>query len=66
MLLEDAVLATWAIKSSHSLSFATALNLSDLKIGPIATYSIHIIWEDLRMEMFERKNHSKAFFSKKH
>lgn len=62
---QKAVLATWATKSPHRLSFATVLSLIDFKAALTATYGICVIWEDFTLENLEQMNCVRASFLKR-
>jgi len=44
---QKALIATYQIKNIRSLSLATSLRLFDLKVAPIASYALPLIWEYL-------------------
>lgn len=48
------VSALWMVKSLHFSTLTTVFTLFDLKLAPITTYKIQIIWEDLTVEKVEQ------------
>jgi hypothetical protein len=54
-----------AIHKPHLLSLKAALRLFDMKIAPIASYGIELIWEDLTVGNLESYNRLKASFLKR-
>lgn len=59
-----ALLATFGIRQLTDLSLETALKLFDLKISPIASYGIEIIWPYLSKNDFEKLEKTKSRYIK--
>ncbi|KAJ4437583.1 hypothetical protein ANN_17728 [Periplaneta americana] len=60
-----AVIAMNGIKNLHKISLSTAMKLFELKITPIITYGIDLIWEHLRKNNLADIERVKATFLKK-
>ena len=59
-----ALIAAGSIRSPQRLSLATAIRLFDLKVAPVATYGIEVIWRDMTAKNFDQLNRVKASFLK--
>ena len=60
-----AIVAFASIPSPQKLSLATAQQLFNLKLAPIASYGIQLVWKFLGARDFERLNSTKAAFLKR-
>lgn len=60
-----AVIAMNGIKNLHKISLSTAMKLFELKITPIITYGIDLIWEHLKKNNLADIERVKATFLKK-
>ena len=60
-----ALIAISTINKPQLLSVETAIRLFDLKIAPIASYGVSIIWNDLTAACFEDLNRLKAAYLKR-
>lgn len=60
-----AIIAMNTIKNIQKISLVTAMKLFHLKIRPIITYGLEIIWEDLSKKNLEDIERLKAAFLKK-
>ena len=63
--IRRARLAFWSVPSPQLLSLRTAEALFDLKLAPIATYGIRLIWPYLKDRHLEYLDQLKAAFLKK-
>lgn len=60
-----AQMASFTIKDPHKLSLATALKLFQIKIAPVASYGIEVIWECLSAEHLSSLDRTKMAFLKR-
>lgn len=63
--MRAALFATFNIKELHNLSMETALKLFDLKVSPIASYGIEIIWPHLTIMDLENIERVKSRYLKR-
>jgi hypothetical protein len=59
------ICAMSGIKNPRSLSIDTALKLFDIKVAPIATYGLTLIWESLTVENLRTLDRVKCAFLKR-
>jgi hypothetical protein len=60
-----ALIATYSIKQLYDLSIETAMKLFELKISPIASYGIEVIWPFLSKNDLEKLERVKTRYLKK-
>ena len=60
-----AMVASSMIRKPHLLSLKTALQLFNLKVAPITTYGVELIWENLTPANLESLDRVKAAFLKR-
>jgi hypothetical protein len=60
-----ALLATFSITKLNLLSVHTALRLFDLKVAPVATYAINLIWPHLTLSDLRKLEAIKSMFFKR-
>ena len=58
------MVAMASIEKPQLLSMGTALRLFDIKIAPVATFGIELIWESLTVAKLESFNRLEAAFLK--